>query len=123
MSVLCSTDVLLIIETKKNRPVTARCWEKVESGDHRTQGYQALRQLDWNASTLSLNADGIARLEHTKKHYNQYSHCGAVTIASRVQLDGPGAVHVGGNFALAKIPAYRSKWASGSACAACCRRS
>lgn len=108
MSMLCSTDELLVIEIKKNQtPVRARYWEKVWSGDSRTQGHLAVTQLDWNAAALKLKCDGVARLRHARKHYNTFSHCGTLTIASRVALDVPGMVYVGGHFDPAKLDAYR----------------
>ncbi|CAN7803578.1 hypothetical protein [Paraburkholderia hospita] len=108
MSMLCSTDELLVIEMKKNQtPVRARYWEKVWSGDSRTQGHLAVTQLDWNAAALKLKGDGVARLRHARKHYNTFSHCGTLTIASRVALDVPGMVYVGGHFDPAKLDAYR----------------
>jgi hypothetical protein len=109
MSILCSTDALLIIQTKaKNQPpVMARYWEKLENEDTRTQGHRAVRQLEWNAATLGVNADAVARLRHSRDHYNAFSHCGPLTIASRVALDAVGTAWVGGHFDPAKLETYR----------------
>ena len=109
MAFLCSTEDLLIIETKtKNRPpVMARYWEKVWDEDRRTQGHLALRRLGWNAGALRVNADAVTRLGLAKKHYNGFSHCGTLTIASRVSLGEPGTVYLGGHFDPAKLDAYR----------------
>jgi len=109
MAFLCSSDELLIIETKtKNRPpVVARYWEKVDQGDRRTQGHRALRQLEWNAGALGVSAGAVKRLCLAKDHYNQFSHCGTVTIASRMALEEVGTVYIGGQFDPAKLDAYR----------------
>ena len=107
ISFLCSTDALLIIETKKKRPVMARYWEKLESGDPRTHGHHALRQLRWNAATLAVGADAVERLRVAVDRYNGFSHCGPFAIANRVSLDGLGTVYAGGHFDPAKLEGYR----------------
>jgi len=43
------------------------------------------------------------------KHYNAYSHCGKLTIASRVALEQVGTAYVGGHFDPAKLDAYRGE--------------
>jgi hypothetical protein len=111
MSILCSTDTLLIIKAgiKGNPPVTARYWQKVDEGDKRTQGHLAVDQLKWNAGVLGVNADAVTRLTAGKKHYNGFSHCGTFTIANRMSLNEGGAVFVGGHFDGAKLDAYRNE--------------
>lgn len=108
MSSLCSTDELLVIEMKKGqRPVHARYWEKLWNDDTRVQGHRAVDQLGWNAVTLRLRDGAVEQLRRAKKHYGAFSHCGKLTIASRVSLDVVGQVHLGGHFDDAKIDAYR----------------
>lgn len=111
MSILCSTDALLIIKTngKGKPPVTARYWQKVDEGDHRTQGFLAIDQLGWNAGALGVNADAVRRLVVAKQHYNAFSHCGTFTIANRVSLDEIGTAYVGGHFDAAKLDKYRNE--------------
>ncbi|TAM51232.1 MAG: hypothetical protein EPN57_18450 [Paraburkholderia sp.] len=108
MSILCSTDELLVIEMNKNQgAVRARYWEKLWADDRRTEGVRAVQQLEWNAGTLGVAAAAIEQLRRAKKHYNAFSHCGKVTIASRVSLKEVGKVYMGGHFDPAKLEAYR----------------
>jgi len=109
MAFLCSTDDRLIIKEKttKRRAVMGRYWQMVQGEDKNTQGYLALRQLEWNAGALGVNADAVKRLHLAKNHYNGFSHCGTLTIASRVSLEEPGTVYLGGHFDPAKLDAYR----------------
>lgn len=106
ISILCSTDDLLVIGKKENRPVMARYWEKLEGGDKRTQGHLAINQLSWNAPVLRVSADAVQRLRQAKDHYNTFSHTGAFAIASRVSLEAVGVAYVGGHFDPAKLEAY-----------------
>lgn len=110
MSFLCSADAPLIIKKNKNQPpVTARYWQKVDDDDHRTQGHKAIEQLEWNAGTLGVSGGAVANMRTATKHYNAYSHCGKLTIASRVALERVGTAYVGGHFDPAKLDAYRSE--------------
>ncbi|WP_244140946.1 MULTISPECIES: hypothetical protein [Burkholderia cepacia complex] len=124
MAILCSTDELLIIETKRQNqpPVTARYWEKVWDDDTRTEGHRAVGQLAWNAAKLGVLGEAVEALRRAKKHYNGFSHCGKFTIASRLSLEEVGKAHLGGHFDEAKLGVYRSELESGSGCAACCPR-
>jgi len=108
MSILCSTDARVVIQAEtKKKAVTACYCERLTRGDSLTQGHLALRQLEWNAGALGVNADAVARLHRAKDHYNGFSHCGTVTIASRVSLDGDRTIYVGGHFDRAKLETYR----------------
>lgn len=110
MSILCSTDELLIIDTQsKQPPVMARYWEKVWDEDERTQGYRAVGQLGLNAVKLGVTADAVAQLRRAKKHYNAFSHCGTTTITHRVELQGARVFHLGGHFDEAKLKLYREE--------------
>ncbi|MEC5409564.1 hypothetical protein VOM14_28945 [Paraburkholderia sp. MPAMCS5] len=110
LSILCSTDALLIIETKaKQPPVMARYWEKVWDDDKRTQGHRAVAQLGLNAVALGVSAGAVEHLRRAKLHYNGFSHCGKFTIASRVSLKEVGTVHLGGHFDEAKLEHYRAE--------------
>jgi hypothetical protein len=108
MSFLCSTDELLIIETKtKNRPpVMARYWEKVWGEDERAQGYRAVGQLGLNAVKLGVAAGAVEQLRRAKKYYNGFSHCGTTTITNRVPLEEVGVFHLSGLFDEAKLDFY-----------------
>lgn len=108
MAILCSTDELLIIETKtKQPPVMARYWEKVWDDDKRTQGHRAVDQLGLNHVKLGVTSGAVEHLCRAKRHYNAFSHCGKLTIASRVSLEKVGTAHLGGHFDPAKLDAYR----------------
>jgi hypothetical protein len=110
ISFLCSTDELLVVEmNKKQGPVRARYWEKLEGGDSRAHGHLALQQLEWNAAALGVTADAVRRLRLAKKHYNQFSHCGMPTFTSRAALDEPGKIYIGGHFDAAKLNGYRAE--------------
>jgi hypothetical protein len=111
MCILCSTDELLIIETKRKNqpPVMARYWEKVWEDDRRTEGHRAVDQLGLNAAKLGIAAGAVEQLRRAKQHYNGFSHCGKLTIASRVSLEELGTAHLGGHFDPAKLDAYRSE--------------
>jgi hypothetical protein len=114
MSILCSTDDLLIIQTKsKNQPpVMARYWEKVWDGDKRTQGHLAVGQLGLNAASLGVNVEAIEQLRRAKNRYNGFSHCGTTTITNRVPLEEVGVFHLGGLFDEAKLEGYRAELGS-----------
>lgn len=108
MLFLCSADAPLIIKKNKNQPpVTARYWQKVDDDDYRTQGHKAIEQLEWNAGTLGVSGGAVANTRTAMKHYNAYSHCGKLTIASRVALEQVDTAYVGGHFDPAKLDAYR----------------
>ncbi|MBN3815854.1 hypothetical protein G3N57_04195 [Paraburkholderia sp. Se-20369] len=109
MAALCSTDELLIIETKKSGPVTACYWKKLAAGHERTQGYLAIGQLSLNAAKLGFTADAVTRLKAAKQHYNGFSHAGTFSIAGRVALHEPGVAFVGGHFDEAKLDGYRAE--------------
>ncbi|WP_175704681.1 hypothetical protein [Burkholderia ambifaria] len=108
MALLCSTDDLLVIERKDNRPpVQAHYWQKFMKGDSRVQGQHALRQLAWNAGVLGVNPDGVTGLQRAQKFFHPFSHCGQLAIASRTALEHPGRFHIGGHFEEAKLRGYR----------------
>ncbi|RFU44528.1 hypothetical protein [Paraburkholderia sp. DHOC27] len=109
MAFLCSTDNPLIVreKTKTKAAVRVHYWERLDNGDSLAQGHLALRQLEWNARTLGVSGDAVARLHRSKDHYNPFSHCGTVTIASRVALEEVGMVYIGGHFDPAKLEVYR----------------
>lgn len=111
MSFLCSTDELLILETKSNNrpPVMARYWEKVWAQDERTQGHRAIGQLGLNAGQLGVTAGAVEQLRRAKKYYNGFSHCGTTTITNRVPLNEVGVFHLGGLFDEAKLDVYRAE--------------
>lgn len=106
ISILCSTDDLLVIDKKRNCPVTARYWEKVGGSDKRTQGHLAIRQLSWNARVLGVSTDAVERLRQAQRHYNTFSHAGTLAVASRVSLGTVGVAYVGGHFDPEKLEAY-----------------
>jgi hypothetical protein len=68
-----------------------------------------MSQLEWNAAALGVNAVAVERLRAAKTHYNIFSHCGKVTIASRMALEQVGTAYVGGHFDLAKLDGYRNE--------------
>ncbi|WP_244122599.1 hypothetical protein [Burkholderia multivorans] len=109
IAALCSTDELLIINTKNSVPVMARYWEKLAAGDKRTQGHRAVAQLKLNAAALGFNADAVGRMERAKDRYNGFSHAGPFSIAARVALHEPGVAFVGGHFDEAKLDGYRAE--------------
>jgi hypothetical protein len=110
MSFLCSTDDLLIIQTKSNQPpVMAHYWQKVRDEDERTQGDRAVGQLGLNAGKLSVTAGGVGQLRRAKKYYNGFSHCGTTTITNRVPLEEVGVFHLGGLFDVAKLDVYHAE--------------
>lgn len=111
MSILYSSDRPLIVKqaTKKKPAVWALYWELLESDDPCTQGHFAISQLGWNATLLGVNAVAIERLRAAKGHFNIFSHCGKVTIASRMALEQVGTAYVGGDFDPAKLGGYRNE--------------
>jgi hypothetical protein len=111
MSILCSTDSPAIFRqaTKKKNEVRALYWERLEQDDTCTQGHLALSQLVWNARALGVSAGAVERLRLAKNHYNIFSHCGKLTIASRMALEQVGTAYVGGHFDLAKVDGYRNE--------------
>lgn len=111
MSILCSSDRPLIVKqaTKKKPAVWALYWELLESDDPCTQGHFAISQLGWNATLLGVDAVAIERLRAAKGHFNIFSHCGKVTIASRMALEQVGTAYVGGDFDPAKLGGYRNE--------------
>lgn len=107
MSFLCSTDDLLVIQTKPNQPpVTAHYWQKVWDEDERTQGHRAVGQLGLNADKLGVAAGAVEQLRRARKYYNGFSHCGTTTITNRVPLEEVGVFHLGGLFDVAKLDVY-----------------
>lgn len=111
MSILCSADRPVIVRqaTKRKHAVMALYWERLERDDSCTQGHLAMSQLEWNAAALGVNAVAVERLRAAKTHYNIFSHCGKVTIASRMALEQVGTAYVGGHFDLAKLDGYRNE--------------
>lgn len=109
MAFLCSSDRLVIVKekTKKHSAVRMLYWERLAAGDSLTRGHLALKQLEWNAGALGVSSDAVRRLVLAKDHYNGFSHCGTITIASRVALEEVGKVYIGGHFDEAKVDAYR----------------
>ncbi|RQQ00408.1 hypothetical protein [Burkholderia stagnalis] len=112
MALLCSTDTLLVIEQKENRPpVQARYWKKVWAGDNRVQGQHAIRQLGWNAAALGVRPEGIKSLRDAQQFFHPFSHCGQVAIVHRAVLEQPGIWNLGGHFEAAKLDGYRTHMA------------
>lgn len=108
MAILCSTDALLVIEQKENRPpVQARYWQKVMKNDSRVQGQHAVRQLRWNAELLGLSEGWIASLVAGQKRFSGVSHAGKLTIMTRTPLEGADPIAFGGHFDRGKEPFYR----------------
>ncbi|KVN19067.1 MULTISPECIES: hypothetical protein [unclassified Burkholderia] len=112
MALLCSTDSLLVIEQKDNRPpVQARYWKKVWTGDTRVQGQHAIRQPGWNAAALGVKPEGIKRLRDAQPFFHPFSHCGQVATVHRAALAQPGVWNLGGHFEEAKLDGYRTHMA------------
>ncbi|MCC8397636.1 hypothetical protein LJ656_34405 [Paraburkholderia sp. MMS20-SJTR3] len=110
ISILCSTDDLLVLDmNKKQGMVRARYWEKLWADDRRTEGVRAVQQLEWNAVALGIAAGAVQQLRRAKKHYNAFSHCGKVTIGSRMMLGEVGQIHLGGLFDAAKLDDYKAE--------------
>lgn len=109
MSVLCSAHDDLIISRKKTGPVMGCYWALAHRSDPSVQAHHALEQLGWNAAQLGLTHAAVERLRLAKRHYNQFSHCGWATIASRVIRDTPGLVYLGGHFDEGKLDLYRDE--------------
>lgn len=111
MSILCSAEQPVIVRqsTKKKPAVTKLYWEQLEGNDVCTQGHLAVSQLEWNALTLGVSAGACERLRAAKAHYNIFSHCGKVTIASRMALEQAGTAYIGGQFDLPKLDGYRNE--------------
>ncbi|WP_333994536.1 hypothetical protein [Burkholderia orbicola] len=108
MTLLCSTDELLVIEQKDRRPpVQARYWKKVWEGDARVQGQHAVRQLGWNAAALGVVPDGLKSLRDAQQFFHAFSHCGREAISQRAALEQPGIWNLGGHFEAAKLDGYR----------------
>ncbi|WP_175905996.1 hypothetical protein [Burkholderia seminalis] len=107
MAVLCAADAPLIVDRKKAGPVMGRYWELAWNSHHSVQAHHALRQLAWNAEQLRLRRLALERLERAKRHYNQFSHCGWATIASRADRHTPGLVYLGGHFDAGKLDVYQ----------------
>ncbi len=109
MAILCSSDEPLLLqhESRKQRAINAIYWERLEGDDRCAEGGRALSQLEWNAPALQLNGNAVAGLLDAKRHFNQFSHCGKVTLACRMSLEEVGAGYTGGGFDLAKVPGYR----------------
>lgn len=109
MAVLCTADAPLILERRKVGPVMGCYWERAWASHHTVQAHHALKQLDWNAEQLRLRRPALERLERAKRHYNQFSHCGWATIASRADRHTPGLVHLGGHFDEGKLDVYQQE--------------
>lgn len=112
MALLCSTDDLVVIEQKDNRPpVQARYWKKVWAGDTRVQGQHAIRQLGWNAAALGVKPEGVKSLRDAQQFFHPFSHCGQLAIVHRAALAQPGVWNLGGHFEAAKLDGYRTHMA------------
>ncbi|MDR0242896.1 MAG: hypothetical protein LBJ65_14950 [Burkholderia sp.] len=110
MSILCAADGELILEYRKKSGAVRGCyWERAWRSDPSVQAHHALKQLDWNAAQLGVLPQAVEVLARSKKHYNQFSHCGWATIASRAVRNTPGLVYLGGHFDEGKLDVYRDE--------------
>jgi hypothetical protein len=112
LAILCSSVRPLIVQKQKRKEVKGLFWELLKNDDKCTRGHRAIEVLEWNAAALGVNANAIERLKEAKEHYNQFSHCGKVTIACRMALDQVGKGFIGGEFDEAKLDGYRAELAS-----------
>lgn len=110
MAILCAADAPLIIARKKKTgPVMGCYWELAWNSHQSVQAHHALKQLDWNAEQLGVSRLAVDTLMRAKQIYNQFSHCGWATIASRASRDTPGLVYLGGHFDEGKLDIYRDE--------------
>ncbi len=105
--IMCACDGLLIVETRKKSPTTARYWKLLEAADKRVHSHHALAQLEYNRLRLQIAQANIDRLKAAKKHYNQFSHPNLLGFAAKVDLAKAGTVYAGGHFDDEKIEGYR----------------